>query len=195
VREIRTLRAMWRGLQTELRSFLNGHEGGNPGYSQVVSYGPPRQRSTLPSTLRTTHPSAKPPVPKIQGRRTLRTVSVEPRSTNSAASGLVVRCPAAEVGGSSFRGRFVCGSDLVLTTHRSPAPLESSFSQVIWQNRQLRFATKPVRESLTLAVLVCDPPLSRLQSRAEGERFGSAARSATDESGNDARGGRETPWR
>jgi hypothetical protein len=32
VREIRTLRAMWRSLETGLRQFLNGHEEGNLGY-------------------------------------------------------------------------------------------------------------------------------------------------------------------
>jgi hypothetical protein len=48
VREIRTLRAMWRALETGLRKFLTGHEGGNAGYSQGNSYGLPRQRSTLP---------------------------------------------------------------------------------------------------------------------------------------------------
>src|SRR5262245_48185000 len=32
--EIRLLRAMWRALETELGNFLNGHEGGNAGYSQ-----------------------------------------------------------------------------------------------------------------------------------------------------------------
>jgi hypothetical protein len=48
VREIRMLRAMWRALETESRSFLNGHEGGNAGYSQGTSYGFTRQRSTLP---------------------------------------------------------------------------------------------------------------------------------------------------
>ena len=32
MREIRMLRAMWRALETESRSFLNGHEGGNAGY-------------------------------------------------------------------------------------------------------------------------------------------------------------------
>ena len=31
-REIRTLRAMWRALETEPRQFLNGHEEGNLGY-------------------------------------------------------------------------------------------------------------------------------------------------------------------
>jgi len=48
VREIRLLRAMRRALETESRSFLNGHEGGNAGYSQGTSYGFTRQRSTLP---------------------------------------------------------------------------------------------------------------------------------------------------
>jgi hypothetical protein len=48
VREIRTLRATWRALETGPRKFLNGHEGGNAGYSQGASYGLPRQRSTLP---------------------------------------------------------------------------------------------------------------------------------------------------
>ncbi len=47
MREIRMLRAMWRGLETELRISLHGHEGGNPGYSQGMPYGPPRQPSTL----------------------------------------------------------------------------------------------------------------------------------------------------
>ncbi len=49
MREIRTLRARRRGLETELRITLYGHEGGNPGYSQGKSYGPPRQPSTLPT--------------------------------------------------------------------------------------------------------------------------------------------------
>jgi hypothetical protein len=50
VREIRTLRARWRGLETEPRTSLNGHEGGNPGYSQGKPYGPPRQPPPLPTT-------------------------------------------------------------------------------------------------------------------------------------------------
>jgi len=37
VREIRTLRAMWRALQTGPRQVLNGHEGGNPGYKPRMS--------------------------------------------------------------------------------------------------------------------------------------------------------------
>ena len=32
MREIRTLRAMWRALETEPRQFLTGHEEGNLGY-------------------------------------------------------------------------------------------------------------------------------------------------------------------
>ena len=32
MREIRTLRAMWRALETELRQLLNGHAEGNLGY-------------------------------------------------------------------------------------------------------------------------------------------------------------------
>ena len=38
MRGIRTLRAMWRVLETELRKLLTGHEGGNAGYRQGVSY-------------------------------------------------------------------------------------------------------------------------------------------------------------
>jgi hypothetical protein len=41
------LRATWRVLETGLRKLLNGHEGGNAGYSQGTSYGLPRQRPTL----------------------------------------------------------------------------------------------------------------------------------------------------
>jgi hypothetical protein len=33
--DIRTLRAKWRELETELRTLLNGHEGGNSGYGQA----------------------------------------------------------------------------------------------------------------------------------------------------------------
>ena len=32
MREIRTLRAMWRALETESRQILNGHEEGNLGH-------------------------------------------------------------------------------------------------------------------------------------------------------------------
>ena len=35
MREIRMLRTRWRELETEPRTQLNGHEGGNPGYSQA----------------------------------------------------------------------------------------------------------------------------------------------------------------
>jgi hypothetical protein len=34
VREIRLLRSTWRGLETESRLGLHGHERGNPGYRQ-----------------------------------------------------------------------------------------------------------------------------------------------------------------
>ncbi len=34
MREIRMLRSMWRGLETESRLGLHGHERGNPGYRQ-----------------------------------------------------------------------------------------------------------------------------------------------------------------
>ena len=71
MREIRMLRARRRGLETESRIILPGHEGGNPGYRQGRSYGhrasprpyqgnpgyrqgrsygPPRQFPTLPGT-------------------------------------------------------------------------------------------------------------------------------------------------
>ncbi len=49
MREICTLRAMWQGLETEPRTSLHGHEGGNPGHRQGMPYGPPRQPSTLPA--------------------------------------------------------------------------------------------------------------------------------------------------
>ena len=39
MREIRTLRAMWRALETVLRKLLTGHEDGNVGYGQGVSFG------------------------------------------------------------------------------------------------------------------------------------------------------------
>ncbi len=57
MREICTLRAMWRGLETEPRVSLYGHEGGNPGHSQGKPYGPPRQSSTLPVAVRPDHAS------------------------------------------------------------------------------------------------------------------------------------------
>ncbi len=47
--DIRTLRARWRGLETGPRTSLHGHEGGNPGHSQGMPYGPPHQPSTLPA--------------------------------------------------------------------------------------------------------------------------------------------------
>ncbi len=38
MRQIRMLRLMWRGLETEPRSVLHGHEGGNPGHGQEPTY-------------------------------------------------------------------------------------------------------------------------------------------------------------
>ena len=52
MREIRTLRAMWRALETELRQFLYGHEEGNLGYKPRRSLRAPRQCSTLPGSLK-----------------------------------------------------------------------------------------------------------------------------------------------
>jgi hypothetical protein len=49
--ESRTLRATWRALETGLRKPLTGHEGGNAGNRQGVSFGSPRQRSTLPGNV------------------------------------------------------------------------------------------------------------------------------------------------
>ena len=37
MREIRLLRSRWRGLETELRSGLLGHERGNPGHRQGLN--------------------------------------------------------------------------------------------------------------------------------------------------------------
>ena len=48
MRAIRMLRAMWRELETGSRWTLPGHEGGNPGYRQGLTYGLSRQLSTLP---------------------------------------------------------------------------------------------------------------------------------------------------
>jgi hypothetical protein len=46
LRENLTSRSDGEGLETGLRNTLNGHEGGNPGYSQGQSYGLPRQSFT-----------------------------------------------------------------------------------------------------------------------------------------------------
>ncbi len=48
MREIRMLRATWRGLETESRTTLLGHEERKLGYRQGKTYGLPRQSSTLP---------------------------------------------------------------------------------------------------------------------------------------------------
>jgi hypothetical protein len=50
--DIRLLRSTWRGLETESRLGLHGHERGNPGYkTRPEPHGPPRQPSTLPGVL------------------------------------------------------------------------------------------------------------------------------------------------
>ncbi len=46
LRENLTSGSNGEGLETGLRTTLNGHEGGNPGYSQGHSYGLPRQSFT-----------------------------------------------------------------------------------------------------------------------------------------------------
>ena len=51
MRQIRMLRAMWRELETGLRTLLIGHEGGNLGHSQGAAYGLPRQFPTLPGLV------------------------------------------------------------------------------------------------------------------------------------------------
>jgi hypothetical protein len=51
VRQIRTLRAMWRELETGLRLLLTGHERGNPRHSQGAAYELPRQFPTLPGFI------------------------------------------------------------------------------------------------------------------------------------------------
>ncbi len=60
MREILTLRAMWRELETELRTWLNGHAGGNPGDGQADVLTGHRASSrpyqTLPQTLQTEPP-------------------------------------------------------------------------------------------------------------------------------------------
>src|SRR6516165_4188334 len=48
VRQIRMLRAMRRGLETDSRWRLHGHAGGNSGHGQGATYGFPRQFPTLP---------------------------------------------------------------------------------------------------------------------------------------------------
>jgi hypothetical protein len=53
VREIRTLRAMWRALETGSRQVLNGHEGGNPGHKPRMSL-----RATAPVLDPTTSPAS-----------------------------------------------------------------------------------------------------------------------------------------
>jgi hypothetical protein len=51
LRENLTSSSEGEGLETGLRSTLNGHKGGNPGYSQGYSYGLPRQSFTRQPTF------------------------------------------------------------------------------------------------------------------------------------------------
>jgi hypothetical protein len=51
LRENLTSSSKGEGLETGLRSTLNGHEGGNPGHSQGQSYGLPRQSFTRQPTF------------------------------------------------------------------------------------------------------------------------------------------------
>jgi len=66
VREIRSLRSKWRGLETGLRQLLNGHEEGNLGYK-------PRRN------LRGTAPVLDPTNLRIRER----TVSSKPERNNA----------------------------------------------------------------------------------------------------------------
>ena len=53
MREIRTLRATWRMLETRSRRILNGHERGNPGYKprMILRATAPASDPTRPSAL------------------------------------------------------------------------------------------------------------------------------------------------
>jgi hypothetical protein len=55
LRENLTSSSDGKGLETRLRSTLNGHEGGNPGYSQGQSYELPRQSFTRLTCFHTPH--------------------------------------------------------------------------------------------------------------------------------------------
>ena len=58
MREIRTLGATWRGLETDLRRLLNGHEKGNLGY---------KPRRNLRGTAPVLDPTGR--VPFLMGRQ------------------------------------------------------------------------------------------------------------------------------
>ena len=60
MREIRTLRAMWRVLETEPRQFLTGHEEGNLGYmprKSLRATAPVPDPTAVASDLRSGWPS------------------------------------------------------------------------------------------------------------------------------------------
>ena len=71
MREIRTLRAMWRALETGTRQLLNGHEGGNPGYKPRMSL-----RANAPVLDPTRQVSSDSAKVKMPGRSLRRTVEV-----------------------------------------------------------------------------------------------------------------------
>ena len=81
MREICMLRLRWRELETESRFALIGHEGGNPGYRQGRSYGPPRQLSTLPGF--STAPQTR--IPKVFSLPFAWLDLPEPRNSNGVA--------------------------------------------------------------------------------------------------------------
>jgi hypothetical protein len=95
VREIRMLRAMWRALETDSRSFLNGHEGGNAGYSQGTSYGFTRHRSTLPGWMGFSCKHNNGKLSRFLGKRSFQATfldnSIFPEGTSSFDCALIMR--------------------------------------------------------------------------------------------------------
>mgnify|MGYP002808841390 CR=1 FL=1 len=79
MREIRTLRAKWRELETEPRSLLNGHEGGNPGHGQA---------SVLMGHRASSRPYVRPAkAGMFSGRKSRRGKSQKPRSLGCRRGG------------------------------------------------------------------------------------------------------------
>jgi hypothetical protein len=65
VREIRTLHAMWRGLESDLRLGYRGTPSGNGRNTLGLAFGIPRQSSTLPTSPKlviclSAHPARRP---------------------------------------------------------------------------------------------------------------------------------------
>jgi hypothetical protein len=77
VREIRTLRAMWRALETGLRQLLNGHEERNLGYKPRRSL---RAAAPVldPTTRRIVHIRSLPSVPAVAFGELARRVQSRP---------------------------------------------------------------------------------------------------------------------